>query len=174
MGEEALAKEKEQRDTDELELTDQVIYINRVTKVVKGGKNLSFTALVVVGDGRGHVGYGLGKAREVPQAISKGIQLAKKKLIKVPLKDTTIYHTVLGEFSASRVLMRPASPGTGIIAGGAVRVVLELCGVKDVLAKSIGSNNPNNVVKATFDGLLKLKDPETVSRVRGKDVIHRE
>ena len=161
-------------DANELELTDQVIYINRVTKVVKGGKNLSFTALVVVGDGKGHVGYGLGKAREVPQAINKGIQIAKKNLIEVPLNNTTLHHAVLGEFGASKVLMKPASPGTGIIAGGAVRVVLELCGVKDVLAKSLGSNNPHNVVKATFGGLLKLKDPERVARIRGKDIVNRE
>src|ERR687892_1400043 len=142
----------------------------RVTKVVKGGKNLSFSALVVVGDGHGVVGFGVGKAKEVPSAIKKGIEAAKKNLIRVPLKGTSIPHPVTGNFGSGRVLLKPAPEGTGIIAGAAVRAVVEAAGVTNILTKSLGSANPHNVVRATFTGLSSLKDPVFIARLRGKSL----
>lgn len=153
-----------------LDLKDQVISINRVTKVVKGGKNMSFAALVVVGDEGGHVGFGTGKAREVPLAIKKAIEAAKKNLIRVPLIKNTLPHQLIGKFGAGRVLMKPASQGTGVIAGGAVRAVMHAVGVHDVRTKVLGSTNPHNVVRATFDGLLRMKDPMELARLRGKQI----
>lgn len=145
-----------------------MVSINRVTKVVKGGKNLSFSALVVVGNGGGHVGYGMGKAREVPMAIRKGIESAKKNLFKVNITQTSIPHMVVGRYGAGRVLLKPAPEGTGVIAGGAVRSVVEAAGVQNVFTKSLGTTNPHNVVKATMDALLKLRDMEEVASMRGK------
>ena len=155
-------------DPNALQLKDQVIAINRVTKVVKGGKNLSFAALVVVGDGAGVVGYGSGKAREVPMAIRKGIESAKKSLAKVNVSQGSIPHTVTGHYGAGRVLLKPAPPGTGVIAGGAVRAVVEAAGIQNVLTKSLGTTNPYNVVKATMDALLQLRDLQEVAETRGK------
>nr|AKQ01790.1 30S ribosomal protein S5, small subunit ribosomal protein S5 [uncultured Acidobacteria bacterium Rifle_16ft_4_minimus_2650] len=149
-------------------LKDQVVAINRVTKVVKGGKNLSFSALVVVGDQHGHAGFGMGKAREVPMAIRKAIEQAKKNLIRLNLKGTSIPHQVMGFYGSGQVLLKPAPEGTGIIAGGPVRAVMEVAGIKNVLTKSIGTSNPHNVVKATFDALLRLKDIGQVAEMRGK------
>jgi small subunit ribosomal protein S5 len=157
-------------DPSQLQLKDTVVSINRVTKVVKGGKNLSFSALVVVGDEGGHVGYGSGKAKEVPQAIRKAIEAAKKNLIKVPLLKNTIPHQTIGLFGSGRVLMKPAVEGTGIIAGGAVRAVMQAAGVSNILTKSIGTSNPHNVIKATFEGLRNLKDPKEVARLREKQL----
>lgn len=153
-----------------LNLKDQLISVNRVTKVVKGGKNLSFAALVVVGDESGHVGFGTGKAKEVPNAIKKAVESAKKNLIKVTLIDGTLPHEIIGEYGAGRVLLKPAKEGTGVIAGGAVRAVLQSLGVHNVRTKILGSSNPHNVIRATFDGLLRMKDPVEVARLRGKQV----
>lgn len=164
MGKKELIEEEEK----EVELKDQVISIRRVTKVVKGGKNLSFSALVAVGNEKGRVGIGKGKAREVPQAIAKAVEDAKKKLIEVPLQETTIPHFIRGNADAGAVILRPASKGTGVIAGGAVRVILELAGVRDVLTKSLRSNNSISVAHATIDALKKLKSPEKLTGIRGK------
>lgn len=158
-------------DEKSQELKDQVVHINRVTKVVKGGKNLNFAALVVVGDGHGRVGFGKGKAKEVPLAIDKATKDAKKNMITVPLKGHTIPHEVLGKYGAGRVFLRPAGPGTGVIAGGPVRAVVELAGIQDILTKSLRSSNPYNVVKATFDGLRRLRAAETVATLRGKELV---
>ena len=165
-----MAESREKIDPAEHELKDTVVSISRVTKVVKGGKNLSFSALVVIGDGHGVVGFGIGKAKEVPSAIKKAIEAAKKVLVRVPMKGTTIPHPVLGNFGAGSVLLKPAPDGTGIIAGGAVRAVVESAGISNVLTKSLGSANPHNVVRATFTALELLRDPRAVARLRGKDV----
>jgi small subunit ribosomal protein S5 len=157
-------------DPSKLNLKEKVVFINRVAKVVKGGRNFRFSALVVVGDENGHVGVGIGKATEVPEAIRKGIEDAKKNLIEVSLVETTIPHGVTGEYGAGRVLLMPAAEGTGVIAGGPVRAVLELAGVKDVRSKSQGSNNSRNMVNATVNGLSKLRTAEQIARLRGKSV----
>src|SRR5580693_4291035 len=162
---------KKKLDSGQFNLKDQVVSINRVTKVVKGGKNMSFAALVVVGDpGAGVVGYGSGKAKEVPQAIRKGIESAKKNLFRINLTETTIPHQVLGRYGSGQVLLKPAPEGTGVIAGGAVRAVMTSAGVQNILTKSLGSPNPHNVVKATFDALVQLRDRGEVATMRGKQI----
>ena len=160
----------ERIDASVLDLQEKMVSLNRVAKTVKGGRTMRFSALMVVGDGNGHVGCGIGKASEVPDAIRKGLEDAKKNMITVPMVDTTIPHEIIGAFGAGRVLLMPAKPGTGVIAGGPVRAVLELAGIKDIRTKSMRSNNPQNVVKATVQGLASLVDAETVAKKRGKSV----
>ena len=152
------------------EFIEKVVFINRVAKVVKGGRRFSFTAIVVVGDGAGRVGFGMGRANEVPEAIRKGGVIARRSMIQVPMRAGTIAHDTVSHYKASQVVMRPASAGTGLIAGGAVRAVVEACGISNVLTKSLGSANPHNVVRATFSGLMNLKDPAQVARFRGKEL----
>jgi len=160
----------ERIDASTLDLKERLVTVNRVAKVVKGGRNFRFSAVVVVGDENGHVGAGTGKAAEIPEAVRKAVEDAKKHLIKVPIVNTTIPHEVIGEFGRGRVLLKPAGEGTGVIAGGPVRAVLELAGIRDILTKSLGSNNPKNMVEATIDGLSRLKTAEEYARLRGKSV----
>ncbi|MFH1136300.1 MAG: 30S ribosomal protein S5 [Pseudomonadota bacterium] len=159
-----------QRESEEQGFIDKVVHISRVAKVVKGGRRFSFSAIVVVGDGAGSVGFGLGKANEVPEAIRKAVERAKKDMTKIPIQGQTVPHAVIGHFGSGQVLLKPASKGTGVIAGGAVRAVLEAAGVKDILTKCLGSNNPHNVVRATMDALRMLRSPETICAERGVDL----
>ena len=165
-----LATARERIDPQGLELHERVVHINRVAKVVKGGRRFSFGALVVVGDGAGHVGFGLGKAKEVPEAIRKGIDRARKNLILVPIVDGTIPFAVIGEFGAGSVLLKPAAEGTGVIAGGGVRAIVELAGIRNVLTKCIGSNNPHSMVRTAWEALRLLRDPKAVAAMRGKEL----
>ncbi len=158
-------------ESSQLQLIDKVVHISRVAKVVKGGRRFSFSAIVVVGDGNGKVGYSLGKANEVPEAIRKGMESAKRSMVEVPLKDSTIPHEVLGRYGASSVILKPASAGTGVIAGGAVRAIMEAAGIHDILTKCVGSRNPHNVVKATVEGLKRLRSVDQVSKIRGKNIL---
>lgn len=163
-------KRRNKQDDAAGELIDKIVHINRVSKVVKGGRRFSFSALVVVGDGKGRVGFGKGKANEVPEAIRKGIEIAKKKMSRISLEGKTIPHKVIGHYGAGQVVMKPASEGTGLIAGGCVRAVLEVAGVQDVLTKCIGSSNPHNAIRATMDGLCRLRGREEIAKLRGLTV----
>jgi len=166
-----MERKLEKINSAELELTEKVVHINRVAKVVKGGRRFSFNAIVVVGDGHGHVGVGMGKANELTSAIAKGSESAKKNLVRVPILHGTIPHVVIGKFGAGRVFLKPASPGTGVIAGGAVRAVMEAAGIQNILTKSQGSANPHNVVKATISGLLQLVDAAVIAKRREKEIM---
>ncbi|MBI4212266.1 MAG: 30S ribosomal protein S5 [Deltaproteobacteria bacterium] len=161
----------EPKESGKSDLIERIVHVSRVAKVVKGGKRFSFSALVVVGDGNGRVGVSLGKAREVPAAVKKGTDRARRNMVRVSLQEGTIPHEVLGEYGAGRVMMKPASAGTGVIAGGAVRAVIEACGIHNILTKSLGTSNPHNVIKATINGLLKLRSPETLLRMRSKNEV---